>query len=126
MDPADQLAALQQQIAGLTQQIQALAPQQAQAQPQAVVAAPGFKVKQPDTFDGRKTKVELWLFQVQQYFNATNLRENEPCVYYATNLLRGDAATWWRMRYSLLMAARPNPDPLPSWLEFQEQLTQQF
>ena len=76
MDPADQLAALQQQIVALTQQIQALAVQpQPQAQPQPVAPAPtpGFKVKQPDTFDGRKTKVELWLFQVQQYFNATNL-----------------------------------------------------
>src|SRR3954451_8787393 len=129
-DPVDQLVQLQGQFDALLQQFQALQAQaQPQAQPQAAPvaapAAPGFKVKQPDTYDGRKTPVDLWIFQVQQYFNAVNLTDNERAVYYATNLLRGDAATWWRMRYTTLVSTTPIT-PLPTWPEFQQQLIAQF
>ena len=120
---AEQLQALQEQIQALQAQLHDRP--DAPIRELATAVAQGFKIKQPDTYDGRKGHVELWLFQVQQYFNAIDLRDDERMVYYATNLLRGDAATWWRMRYTTLMATRP-PTPLPNWHEFQEQLIVQF
>src|SRR4051794_13912492 len=53
-------------------------------------------VKQPDTYDGHKVSVELWIFQMKQYFLATGTQNQERTVYLVTNLLRGEAATWWR------------------------------
>ena len=50
-------------------------------------------VKQPDTYDGCKVPVELWIFQMKQYFLATGTKDQEQAIYLATNLLREDAAT---------------------------------
>src|SRR3954471_13626382 len=96
-DLAEQLQALQEQIQALQAELRDRpdAPVIPREPVAAVAPGPGFKIKQPDTYDGRKGHVELWLFQVQQYFNAIDLRDDERMVYYATNLLRGDAATWW-------------------------------
>ena len=53
-----------------------------------------IRIKQPDTYDGHKGSIDLWIFQMQQYLLATGIKDEEQVVYLATNLLRGDAATW--------------------------------
>ena len=81
------------------------------------------KMKLPDTYDGRRPAVEVWLFQVQSYINASNIKNNEQAVYTATNLLRGDAATWWRYKYNQLTK---DQEPLPNFKQFRELLTDKF
>ena len=55
------------------------------------VPLPSIRVAQPETYNGRKGDISLWLFQVQQYYNALNIKSDSQAVYYAVNLLRGDA-----------------------------------
>ena len=69
---AEQLQALQEQIQALQAQLEDRPDPIIPREPAAAVAQ-GFKIKQPDTYDGRKGHVELWLFQVQQYFNTIDL-----------------------------------------------------
>src|SRR3954451_16707419 len=53
-----------------------------------------IRIKQPETYNSCKGLVDLWIFQMQQYLLATSIKNDEQAVYLATNLLRGDAATW--------------------------------
>src|SRR5437588_11379138 len=80
-------------------------------------------VKQPDTYDGRKTPVELWIFQIKQYFFATGTKDQEQVIYLATNLLRGDATTWWCYHYEQLVTAGTT---MPTWDEFEDLLVEKF
>ena len=55
-----------------------------------------MKPNKPDSFSGTaKEKVDLWLFEMEQYFDATGLAENRK-VAFAASFLHGAAATWWR------------------------------
>src|SRR5438270_10754550 len=92
------VAALQAQVQALQEQLQNADASSTAAQTtitsSAMIATPTIQVKQPETYDGRKENIDLWLFQVQQYYNALNIKNDSQAVYYAVNLLRGDAATW--------------------------------
>src|ERR1700733_4472654 len=53
---------------------------------------------------------------MQQYFLAAGIENQERMIYIATNLLRGDAATWWRHLY---MKLAEEEEALPSWRQFE-------
>ena len=54
-----------------------------------------IKVEKPDTYDGDKAKdLDTWLFQVREHLALSVLQKGH--VPYATSLLRGNAALWWR------------------------------
>ncbi len=78
---------LQQQVAQL----------QAQLHHQQPAAQATVKLAKPDTFNAERSgvDVETWLFQLQNYLQATATTE-ETKVSYAAALLRGVAATWYR------------------------------
>ena len=61
----------------------------------------GGGLPKPDTFHGALGKggidVDTWLFQVRNYLAASRKPES-TWVDYATALLRGPAATWWRVK----------------------------
>src|SRR3954454_15841303 len=82
-----------------------------------------IRIKQPETYDGRKGSVDLWIFQMQQYLLATGIKNDEQAVYLATNLLRGDAATWWRHRFKKIT---DDVDELPNWKQFERLLSKKF
>ena len=56
----------------------------------------GVKVEKPDTYDGNKPReLDTWLFQVCEHLNLTVIPERGH-VPYATSLLCGNVAFWWR------------------------------
>src|SRR3954451_8515152 len=82
-----------------------------------------IRIKQPETYDGRKGSVDLWIFQMQQYLLATSIKNDEQVVYLAMNLLRGDAATWWRHHFKKIT---DDGDKLPNWKQFERLLSRKF
>src|SRR3954454_1539804 len=82
-----------------------------------------IRIKQPETYDGRKGSVDLWVFQMQQYLLATGIKNDEQAVYLAINLLRGDAATWWRHYFKKITN---DGDALPNWEQFERLLSKKF
>ena len=54
------------------------------------------KVKKPENYDGDKAKdLDTWLFQVREHLELSTVPA-AGYVAYATSLLRGNAAMWWR------------------------------
>src|SRR3954454_22455853 len=60
---------------------------------------------------------------MQQYLLATGIKNDEQAVYQATNLLRGDAATWWRHHFKKIT---DDGDELPNWKQFKRLLSSKF
>ena len=60
--------------------------------------APVYKPPKPDTFSATKTSanVDLWLFMMEEYMEATNMHGDERKIMEAATYLRGPALTWWR------------------------------
>jgi len=54
------------------------------------------KIKEPEVFNGERSKLQGWLAQIKVYFKAVGWAEghNEEKIVYATSLLRGNAGTW--------------------------------
>ena len=77
-----------------------------------------FKAEKPQTFTGRRPKVDEWTFQMNLFIDYTQLPEANR-VPYATTLLREEAATWWRSK------VRRSEDKL-TWEQFQEEITKHF
>src|SRR3954469_9811814 len=63
------------------------------------------------------------VFQMQQYLLATSIKNDEQAVYLATNLLRGDAATWWRHHFKKIT---DDEDKLPDWKQFKRLIRRKF
>src|SRR3954452_2699694 len=82
-----------------------------------------IRIKQPDTYDGHKGSVDLWIFQMEQYLLATGIKNQEQAVYLATNLLRGDAATWWHHHFKKITS---EDEELPNWKQFEKLVTKKF
>src|SRR3954469_14171847 len=82
-----------------------------------------IRIKQLETYDSRKGSVDLWIFQMQQYLLATGIKNDEQAVYLAMNLLRGDAATWWRRHFKKIT---DDGDELPNWKQFERLLSRKF
>jgi len=60
---------------------------------------PILKINPPDKFEGKrngKISINDWLFQVDQYFLATELTDEDYQVRLAASLLRDNALMWWK------------------------------
>jgi len=105
-------AQVQGQIFAQQQQLAAIAHQ----------ATNHLKPKIPDTFSGTShLDVETWLFQVLQYFLACHVMDDARRVVFAGQLLRGNAALWWRTLHENNGMAAIN-----SWDSFGEAIKLQF
>lgn len=59
---------------------------------------PLYKIERPQLYDGsRKMDLKTWLFQVQRFVMLARIPESEQ-VLHISQLLKGDAATWFRSR----------------------------
>ena len=113
-------------------QMAVAAAQAVQAAQQAASGSPpansdsGGGLPKPDTFNGAMGKgsidVETWLFQVRNYLAASRKPES-TWVAYASALLRGPAATWWRV--TTLDGDLQRSDPWP-WSTFSTALKNNF
>ena len=60
------------------------------------MAPMGMKVEKPEIYDGAKHRdVDTWLFQIDEHMSLSRVPANSH-VGYATSLLRGNVAMWWR------------------------------
>ena len=86
------------------------------------------KPTNPPPFEGmNRANVDIWLFEVEQYFELVELPANQR-VSWAGTLLRESAASWWR---SVVIEAKKNqPEAstadLFSWLEFKNLIRKRF
>src|SRR3954454_22404436 len=60
---------------------------------------------------------------MQQYLLATGIKNDKQAVYLATNLLRGDAATWWCNHFKKITN---DGDALLNWEQFEKLLSRKF
>jgi hypothetical protein len=95
-----------------------------------------LKPQKPDCFHGnsRGEKVDLWIFEFEQYFNAVGVNDPQR-VPYAASFLRDYAATWWRARCTAQAAVTSSSSSSSSsssgtatmtWRQFTAAITQQF
>lgn len=58
---------------------------------------PKFKVKEPDTFDGTRSKLDEFLRQLNTYFHlfGTAFQNDTQKIFFAGSYLRGNAARWF-------------------------------
>jgi Ty3 transposon capsid-like protein len=82
----------------------------------------------PPTFEGiSRGNIDIWLFEVEQYFELVELPAKQK-VTWAGSLLRESAASWWR---SVVMEAKKSqPEALTtdlfSWLDFKNLIRKRF
>lgn len=84
------------------------------------------KPNKPEIFTAKKKqRVDLWVFNMTQYFAATAVAEHRK-VPFAASFLQGAALTWWQAHITL--AATPNSGVtlITTWLEFSERIIAQF
>ena len=122
-------AARQQQQAELTRTQDALARELLRIQQiQAPLPRPATEVSvapaKPKHYSAeRGANPDVWLFQLEQYFDLANVTSDINKVRLAATYLDGPAATWWRMLHTectvRLLA-------LPTWNEFKLKLVAQF
>ena len=85
----------------------------------------GPKPNKPESYNGTtKEHVDIWCFEMDQYFKATGLPESRQ-VAFATSFFHGAAATWWR---TLVIMADTNKDAkrIETWKELCVELIKQF
>lgn len=129
--PPEQMAALVQEFQNARLQLDDARAQLAQALQHAGAAAaaprpPALRPAKPDTFDGSKpgNRVDSWLFQINEYFNACGVHNDLERVAYAGAMLRGAASTWWRQRRT--HAAAGVMADVTTWHQFSTELRAQF
>lgn len=91
------------------------------------------KPPKPPTFEGlARSNVDIWLFEVESYFDAINFPA-ERRVSWASALLRDTAATWWRgvIKQTKQDTGRDpadniSVDRLFSWPQFKSRMTTRF
>ena len=122
----------EQQLTQLAEQVnnlRVLSEQQAQAnanvQPQAQPAR--IKLPRPEYFDGSLTGLDVdeWLFKCSEYFE-TMQTPNNLRTGYASALLRGSAASWWRLQKLQDPGMADADNSITRWDNFHERLGNQF
>jgi hypothetical protein len=113
------MAVIEQAFAAVHGQLNA---QQQQLAAMGQHATTHLKPKVPDTFSGdAKLDVETWLFQMLQYFLACQVMDDARRVVFAGQLLRGNAALWWRSLHE-----NNGVDAINTWDAFGEAIKLQF
>ena len=117
------------QMQNTQQQLQQqLEQHQQQPPPQVVVPIPApapsplafVQPTKPDTFNGdKRTKADVWLFELENYFAATNLQDPHR-VPFAVSQFRDAAVTWWKHYTDALDNADPPSPVRTTWNEFKK------
>ncbi|KAL0439055.1 UNVERIFIED_CONTAM: hypothetical protein Slati_2388500 [Sesamum latifolium] len=82
-------------------------------------------ILEPKAYSGARDakEVENFLFDMEQYFLATNVEDEARKVSTTTMYLTGDAKLWWRTKYSEIQA---NQVRLDTWALLREAIRMQF
>ena len=115
---ANAVGALQQQFASLLPTLHASA---------AHAPAPIKIIKPvpPVPFHGHDDKqhqIEPWLFSLNSYFRALQINDDQQRISYATCLLQGHAAQWFRLQ----CLRTSDSQPYRTWAEMEAALEKQF
>src|SRR5215471_2219000 len=78
----------------------------------------GFKFVLPRPFKGDQSEVESWLFNMEQYFDNTNIPSDKWIRVVISNM-NGNATLWWRMR-------KNRQDEPQDWSNFKIEIQCQF
>ena len=74
----------------------------------------------PDTYNGsRRTPADVWLFGLETFFTATQIRDDDQRIGFAAAQLRDSAATWWRK----ILHDKTDID---TWQQFKDAFVKQF
>lgn len=129
-NPAEVTAFLQQ-MQGRIEELQTALQQQQMAfelqrQQSGRAHVPALRPAKPDPYDGTKAggRAEVWLFQMNEYFNACGSVGDGERVSFAGSMLRGHASTWWRQRRT--RAALGEIPEVSSWQQFCAELKAEF
>ena len=85
------------------------------------------KIPRPEYFDGttRGLDVDEWLFRCSEYFSTMETPEHLKSGY-ASSLLRGSAASWWRLQKLQDPGAADMENSVTRWDNFHERIGKQF
>lgn len=115
---------MSQEVATLKQQLEL---EQSKSASSSSRGSSGGNIKppKPDCFHGyqRKEKVDLWLFEMEQYFAVVGLQDPQR-VPFAASFLRNSAATWWRSR--TMTGVGSQESTLLTWSKFSKAIMKQF
>jgi hypothetical protein len=97
------------------------------------VSSSDAKPPKPPTFEGlARSNVDIWLFEVENYFDAINFPFNRR-VSWASALLRETAATWWKgmVKQAKLESGKNANDVIPvdalfGWSQFRSRMVARF
>jgi hypothetical protein len=80
------------------------------------------KLSAPPTYNGSPSiNVSTWLFQIEQYLEASGVHDEQQRIVVAVSYFRELASQWWVNRVSVLQNA-----PTQYWDEFKEAVQQRF
>jgi hypothetical protein len=123
---ADQLAGMQgfmQQLAAQQQAAQQQQPQQQQQQLRATIPS-SVKLPSPPAFAGdTRDSLQVWLFQVEDFFHLARLTDDDIRIRTAGALLRDKAAIWYR---AVRSGELPEELSVRTWAEFVQGLHDNF
>lgn len=54
------------------------------------------KLAKPNTFSGKKSDVNNFIFEMRQYIDSVGLGDGPAACRFLVTYLKGDALTWWR------------------------------
>ncbi|XP_068657943.1 uncharacterized protein [Aristolochia californica] len=84
-----------------------------------------IKVPEPKSFSGKRDAkvIDIFLWQVEQYFHASKLTDEQDKVSTAAMFLSDDIVLWWRRRMG---DEQEGEDPIHTWQDFKRELRRQF
>ncbi|XP_068667704.1 uncharacterized protein [Aristolochia californica] len=84
-----------------------------------------IKVPEPKSFSGKRDAkvIDNFLWQVEQYFHASKLTDEQAKVSTTAMFLSDDAVLWWRRRMG---DEQEGEDPVHTWEDFKRELQRQF
>ena len=76
------------------------------------------KPSKPETFSGdQRSKADIWLFELENYFNATDVLLDSQRISFAVSQLREGAVAWWK---HYLDSLNENEVPVNTWSGFKQ------
>jgi len=78
-----------------------------------------IKLPSPDKYDGKSIRIQNWLFQMNAYFRAARIQEDQDKINAAGLCLTGHAQIWWMKLYE-------EEEEPQTWQEFQRMIIKKF
>ena len=93
------------------------------------VVAKGYKVKEPEEFWGKRSKLDSWIVQCERYFRAKKTIGPRDKVMFATTYFRGKAEDWIKPMTKDFLAGESDPGTnnfFDNWNVFKREINRIF